>query len=171
MCRSVLAVVLALASGVAAAESADGPQSAGCREALASLQARESALRRERQPGRPSSDPLVRTPDAQLDALRRRAARSCLGGSGDPPPPTRSAVPPVSVGPPAGVSRPTAPLPVIPPEARAPLPKPAPAPTMIQGCDAQGCWASDGSRLLRMGPDLLGPRGLCTAQGALLVCP
>ena len=33
-------------------------------------------------------------------------------------------------------------------------------------------WASDGSRLQRAGPDtLLGPRGMCTTSGSVLLCP
>ena len=38
-------------------------------------------------------------------------------------------------------------------------------------CDALGCTASDGTRLTRSGPLLMGPRGACTVQGSVLNCP
>ncbi|WP_295638039.1 hypothetical protein [uncultured Methylibium sp.] len=60
-----------------------------------------------------------------------------------------------------------APRPVPAPSAIAP----PPSPLVVTGCDATGCWASDGSRLQRLGPDLVGPRGTCTVQGAVLACP
>ena len=44
-------------------------------------------------------------------------------------------------------------------------------PLTVTGCDASGCWASDGTRLQQAGPQLLGPRGFCSVQGALLQCP
>ena len=44
-------------------------------------------------------------------------------------------------------------------------------PYAITSCDAGGCWANDGSRLNRLGPNLWGPRGICTVQGSLLQCP
>ena len=77
-----------------------------------------------------------------------------------------------------------APISVLPPPAPGPAPalpalrEPPPAvarppdrPRFITTCDAIGCWADDGSRLDRVGPDLRGPRGLCTVQGTLLTCP
>jgi hypothetical protein len=54
------------------------------------------------------------------------------------------------------------------------VPEPARAqqrPYAITSCDAGGCWANDGSRLNRVGPNLWGPRGVCTVQGTLLQCP
>jgi hypothetical protein len=42
---------------------------------------------------------------------------------------------------------------------------------MVTTCDIGGCWTSDGTRLQRAGPDLVGPRGVCTVQGALAFCP
>jgi len=41
----------------------------------------------------------------------------------------------------------------------------------ITGCDALGCWASDGTRLLKDGQNLIGPRGFCSRQGTVLICP
>jgi hypothetical protein len=52
------------------------------------------------------------------------------------------------------------------------VPLPAPVlPKSITSCDALGCWASDGTRLQRVGPNLLGPRGFCSAPGGVLQCP
>jgi len=36
---------------------------------------------------------------------------------------------------------------------------------------AVGCWASDGTRVDRFGPNLGGRRGVCTLSGAVLQCP
>jgi hypothetical protein len=41
----------------------------------------------------------------------------------------------------------------------------------LNACDATGCWASDGTRLLRAGPNLIGPRGICTTSGPFVQCP
>jgi hypothetical protein len=48
----------------------------------------------------------------------------------------------------------------------APKPKPS-----IVSCDAGGCTTSDGARLPRVGGQLLGPAGLCTAQTPGQTCP
>jgi len=42
---------------------------------------------------------------------------------------------------------------------------------VVTACDAGGCWDSEGRRLERAGPLLLGPQGACTLQGALLNRP
>jgi hypothetical protein len=47
---------------------------------------------------------------------------------------------------------------------------PAPKP-IILSCDAGGCTTSDGARLPRVGGQLLGPGGLCTAQMPGQTCP
>ena len=41
----------------------------------------------------------------------------------------------------------------------------------VTACDPNGCWTSEGTRLPRMGPQLMGPNGLCTAQGGFAYCP
>jgi hypothetical protein len=111
-----------------------------------------------------------RTALAELKAAQQHAAIACLGGRADsPPPPGRFAQPPISVAPITGA--PPAPPPPSPAGPVPTLPKKVEPPTTVTACDALGCWASDGSRLQRVGPHLLGPRGLCTTQGALLHCP
>jgi len=160
---------------------ADPLQAPACRAAVAALQSREAALWADRQ-ARPPSESRRDTPapDARLATLRSAAAGACLAGRPDGPAPRagRRAEPPISLTPapspaPAPASRPAptarsspgATVPQAPPQRRAP----PPATTL---CDAQGCWASDGTRLDRFGPNLLGPKkGVCTLQGSLLHCP
>jgi hypothetical protein len=68
-------------------------------------------------------------------------------------------------------------MPLAPPSVSAAAPALAPVlpvqPTLvtITTCDPGGCWASDGSRLQRFGPNLVGPRGVCTVQASQLHCP
>ena len=145
------ALIVALAAGTVAAQDGDLTASAECRQARAALHAR-TAL------------------DPQRESLRRHAARVCLGGDGNAPPRSaRSAVPPVAV-----TTIPRA-SPVIPPSLTVgpnpPLSPPVRQPAVLTGCDVAGCWTSDGSRLTRAGPNLLGPRGVCTVHGVALHCP
>jgi hypothetical protein len=51
------------------------------------------------------------------------------------------------------------------------FPVPTPPLVSITSCDANGCWASDGTRLQRFGSQLLGPRGVCSRVGAVVHCP
>lgn len=160
--RFVLPLVLASAAGAAGAAL-----SADCQQALETLQGEEAAL---------VAAPAGQSPESKrYEALRRlepfrlRAATACLGGLPATPPPSQHTVqPPIA-------ARPiTVPAPM--PRSVAPTPPPAPvirpsAPTTISTCDPAGCTASDGSRLQRAGPNLIGPRGLCTVQGTLLICP
>jgi hypothetical protein len=167
MHRRLLALAIALTASAASAERGDALGSLECRQALEALQAREAAL-----PAAPETRAQggVRqgpAPDARWLALRRAAARACLGGRDEAPMRAQRAtvapivVPPVVVATPAPPrARPTMP----PPKAVEPV-------TVITACDAVGCWASDGSRLLRIGPNLQGPRGLCSVQGGVLHCP
>jgi hypothetical protein len=106
---------------------------------------------------------------AELAAARQRAARACLGGrDGAASAPAARVRPPLAV-PPVGAG-PAVPL-RTPVPAAAPAAPPAP-PLTLSGCDANGCWTSDGTRLQRAGPNtLLGPRGLCTVNGSLVQCP
>ena len=157
----LFALSVALVGSASVARAGDPLESAGCREALDALQVQEASLA--------AGAPDHRDALAQLEASRRHAARACLGGRGDPPLARRFAqppfaVPPVVVVPPVRLSPPAA-APVV------PLPKRAEPPTFVMACDAAGCWASDGSRLNRVGSSLLGPRGLCSVQGAVLHCP
>jgi len=191
----LLSLAIALAGGPAAAAAADPLQSPECHSALEAMQRREAALAAASAPARASATPSsavavpggnpvlseqhrTRAADARLEQLRREAARACLASRADAPAPTpqRLAQPPVGVPPVAGPPTPaaahaparaTAAAPVPP---AMPVPRPA-APTVVTTCDATGCWTSDGKRLDRAGPNLLGPRGLCTLQGALLQCP
>ncbi|MEJ8835879.1 hypothetical protein [Ramlibacter sp. AN1133] len=106
---------------------------------------------------------------ATVEALRSAAAATCLGSGAPPTRPGRVLQAPVVVPPPQiDLPAQAAPLPV---------PVPAPPPVAIQRpsapalCDAGGCWSSDGTHLQQLPPGLIGPRGLCTQQGALLYCP
>ena len=132
--------------------------SADCRRALAALQAQEASTAAPR-------DDLQ-----QLDALRRQAARACLGGQGDPPPPSQR-YPLPAAPPPAATRAPAAsPIPAPPPPPPISIPQPA-KPSGVTGCDAAGCWTPDGTRLRRSGSTLIGPRGPCTTHGTVLRCP
>src|SRR5262252_8412942 len=110
-----------------AAASQDDMQSAACRDALAALQAHEAAMAAGSAPTASSGAAAAdRAPPARADAtwraLRAQAARSCLGGQPDapPPPPRGATAPPISVPPVAG-NAPVAPLPA------QPIPAPLPA--------------------------------------------
>jgi hypothetical protein len=191
-----LCLILALAASAASAQAPDAParvddaagdplRSEACRRALAALQAQEAAVAAgERAPGpavgqRAPAAPAggagadagrAASPDAKLAAAQRHAAAACLRSRADPPPARQPyvqspiAIEPVPMTRPAPpIARPVAPAP--------PVVRPAERPRFITTCDAIGCWADDGSRLDRVGPNLRGPRGPCTLQGTLLTCP
>ena len=181
----VLLLTLAFAAADAPAESADTPamagnplQSAECREAIASLNVHEAAAASLPSRGPAVDDERQRRASAELEASRRKTASACPRNRDDAAsaarpdrPPTRP--PPVQA--PMEAPRLLAPRPTLPSTSRqepaATLARPAQRPRFITTCDAIGCWADDGSRLDRVGPDLRGPRGLCTVQGTLLTCP
>jgi len=173
MSRAALLFALVLASAAAQAQAARGEgdplQAPECRQALAALQEQEAAAASA--PGanvRPQRGE-VRAIDPRLDAARRRAARSCLASRADPPVAGRLAQPPIPV-PPIAAVRP--PLPSTAPGVALPARPPGPAPLVsITSCDAAGCWASDGSRLNRVGPTLWGSHGACSVQGSVVQCP
>ncbi len=159
----------------------DPLQSPDCRHAVAALEAQEVAAAPPHAsasvdaPGARGADsPGPRVAAARLDASRRQAAKSCLASRADParalvrPPPL--AVAPLGVAP-SGTSR----QPAATRAGRATpalnVPSTPERPYAITSCDAGGCWANDGSRLLRVGPHLFGPRGACTVQGSLVQCP
>jgi len=160
-----LAALLALLAGsqtLAAPPAPTGsPRSAACARALDTLREREDrvlAAAREK---------IDAARQSMLQA-RRTAALACLRETGDDsvvPPSTRIEVPPTA--PPRTAS------PLTPPRPAA-TPKAVPAPPVARtlgACDANGCWTSDGVRLQRVGPQLLGPNGFCSTTGASVQCP
>jgi len=162
MRRALFAVIALLAAGVAAAQDADRTHSPECRKALDALQAQEAKAT----PDAPAKGEALK----ELQALRKQAARACLGGTGNPPPPSPNvSLPPPTLPPPAVrlPPRPAAP-PIAPPVTSAAPVRPAP---VVTGCDSTGCWTSDGSRLPRLGPGVIGPRGFCTVNGVEVHCP
>jgi hypothetical protein len=159
-------LALACLLGAPTTHAQDDPLEApACREAMEAVRAQEAAASAARE-----ADGARRSATlAELKAARQKAAHACLRSREDrPPPPGRRAQPPVSA--------PPSPLPPAPGVTAPPLPATAPrqaAPLVsITSCDQAGCWASDGSRLQRAGPNVLvGPRGMCTTSGSVLLCP
>lgn len=157
---------VALAGACSACWADDLLESPDCRRALDALKVQEAAVAVLQ----PAEGPAHGTALARLAGQRRDAAHACLGGSAAALVPQRLAQPPVTV------PRVTV-TPQIPPVPSAVPPPPAPVqgvvgpPVRVIACDATGCWASDGSHLLRAGPSLIGPRGLCRAQDMALRCP
>lgn len=153
--RLVLAAALALLAvqAQAAPPAKDPMKSGACARDLSALQA-------AREPG---SDT---TPD-QREALRRAATRSCLGGDGEAHRPSPTAQAPLAVpAPMVALPRSTPPsLPAVPAPA---LPE---RPAVITSCDHAGCWDSNGTRLNRTGPLLIGPTGACVRTGLQVHCP
>lgn len=166
MRRCLLVLIASLSTAAGATAQRDAPLSSACREALDALQAQEAQAMAARQAASaPAGPDLLK----QLEPWRRQAARACLGGRGDPAPPTHSiAAPAFSVSPTPARPPAAAPSPVLP---SVPVPQRPAAPAMLTNCDPNGCWSSDGSRLQRIGPNLVGPRGVCSTQGVLLHCP
>src|SRR5262245_28829653 len=159
-------LLLALLSLPSAWASEDDIQSPACRDALAALQAREAAMASASAPAAP--DRPAASADAAWRALRAKAARICLGGAPDaPPPPPRGATWPAITVPPVGAA-PTA-APPAPRQAPAPLPA-RPSPPAVTHCDGIGCWTSDGERLPQLGRSPYDPRVHCTVQGRFVVC-
>jgi hypothetical protein len=151
---------MAHAGAIAAEATADAPD---CRQALQALRAEEDSAAANR-----GSD-ARRAPPAVVEA-QRKAAVACLGPAALTAPARSGLVQPATHVPSAArvSAAPKRPAAGTLPAAAAVLPQARPT---ITTCDALGCWASDGSRLMRNGPTLLGPRGACTAQGAALNCP
>ena len=160
MRRGLVATLVGLACHAMAAESAYAPQSASCRRALAALDAEEAVA---------ASAPRGTVPLAPLrvKALRADAARTCLGAEAEAAPPAQRFSAPLAV-PPVVVER-SLPLPPMRAPSSAPV-RSAP-PKVITACDAMGCWASDGTRVQRIGPILQGPHGVCSVAGSVLQCP
>lgn len=173
--RPTAGLLAAAATAWAGAQGAS-PASADCRRALDALEAQESRLIAARRTGgtATSAPPSL----DELKALRTAAARACLGGTGQSPPPTARLLAPAEMAreparpatPLAGHLPPTPPRPA-PPASPMPPPPPVERPVVITHCDPSGCWANDGMWRPRVGATLGGPRGLCTTQGTLVSCP
>jgi hypothetical protein len=129
------------------APAADPLKSEACGERLAAL---ESARKQG---------------NAQVEALRQQATRACLGGGGEARRPSPTAQAPVAVPAPVITALPAQPVPPRPPS------PPMEPPPVVTSCDLGGCWDSNGTRLNRAGPQLIGPRGACTTVGATVYCP
>ncbi|MEJ5988822.1 hypothetical protein WG902_02395 [Ramlibacter sp. PS3R-8] len=147
------ACLLACIAAAAAAQADDPLKSPACAQAIASLQSARNA----------GAETIA------IEERRSAAAAICLGSAAPPQRPGRVMQPPVAVPPPQiDLPVPVAPLPPL-----VPAPPPVaigrpPAPAL---CDAGGCWSSDGTHLRHVGPNLIGPNGLCTQQGVLIACP
>jgi hypothetical protein len=152
--RLVLAACTALLGlqAHAAAPGSDPLKSDACARSLAALEAARA----------PGSD---RTP-AQVEVLRREATQACLGSHGDARRPSPTAQAPVVVPPPV-VALPRS----VPPVAATVPAPPIERPAVITSCDPGGCWDSNGTRLNRAGPLLIGPGGACVTTGLQVHCP
>lgn len=143
------------------------PQSQGCKAALDAFNQAEQGLAASAasQPDRERQ----RMVSERLYPLRKRVADACLGGLTTSPLPSQRTwvVPPSPPQP--GVTAPRVLVPTPPPVAVT-VPRPN-VPTLVTHCNAATCLTSDGATLNRAGPNLSGPRGLCTVQGNVLRCP
>jgi hypothetical protein len=145
-----LCLLLALPTAVSALQ--DPLKSPACEQALARL----DAARAQRA--------------GDVATLRQQAANTCLGGPGTPPARSaRTQQAPLSVPPPTIEPPPVAALP--PGPSLPPPPVAVQRPPMPAHCDPGGCWTEDGGRLRHVGPNLTGPRGMCSQQGGLVYCP
>ena len=164
-----VAIAAAMPLAAAGAEPLKLP---ACEQALAALQQQESAALAAQRPASTSAAARRAAVDA-VQARQRLAAVACRLQTEPPslPPSTPFASrlrEPLRVGPAVG-----------PPTALSRLPAPAtstpagvgPQTVNLGACDDQGCWTSDGRRLLRAGPWLIGPGGYCSQQGTVLRCP
>lgn len=156
-----MTLAMLLASSAAPAQM-DPLRAPACLAALEALGKAEDAAAAAKAAGSPPAGP-----GSALTAARRRVGAACLGSAELTPPPAR-------IRQPLAVES-SVPLPDIPPRrmglpgALAPAVPARPLVT-LSGCDPAGCWASDGTRLQRQGPLLLGPRGYCRTLGAVLSC-
>ena len=156
--RAAVGQVLALAAAALAhAQGADPLHSRECDAARAVL---ESALDEAAHKGAGSAQ--------RLAAARKQAMEACLGPeSGGRA--RRGAPEPAIVVPPPVMQVPRAPaLPGTAPSAAPPAYTP---PAVVTTCDSTGCWDSNGQRIERLGPMLVGPRGACTEAGGTVHCP
>ncbi len=161
---ALLAPLLVAGGAQAQQRTIDPIKSPACAQALA-------ALDQVRADGAPSAQQK----EDRVESYRQQASIVCLGLNEKsarklPRAQTRGSAP-MAVSPPRVVLPPAA-EPAAPaaaePSAATALPRP---PTYVTTCDAGGCWDSNGLRLERAGPNLVGPSGLCTVQGTLINCP
>ncbi len=163
-------LLLGAAAWSAAAFAEDLPGSSACREALQALDRAETAIVAARAASAASGAVGELQPSVaeRLLPWRQRVADVCLGGlTRSPPPSQHTRVPPSPLRPDIPSLRAPAPLPPVP---TVPLPR-FEAPVTVSNCNAATCLGSDGSTLTRVGPNLVGPRGVCTLQGVFLHCP
>jgi hypothetical protein len=160
-----------------ASSAPDDPlATAQCRRALAALDAEEAAVAEAARGSGGVTANDRRLIDARLAPARRQAATACLARRADQAKPSsqRLVRPAPIAAPPLAVAPTSSPAPAPATARAAPLASPpvrVDKPYAITSCDSGGCWANDGSRLDRVGPNLWGPRGVCTVQGSLLQCP
>lgn len=156
-------MILALAAGTCLAQGTDPLKSPACVQALDALQVQEAAMLSS---GRPQEARAGAADLSPLKPYRKRVARECLGK--EDPVLERAPRPPVAVAPlmlpPSAVSAKPGVLQSPPPPVQL-----SPLRTITQ-CDPSGCWTSDGVRLNRLGPLLVGPPGACTVQSGVLSC-
>lgn len=157
---SLLRLCLPALAAIAAWPAAARPDSPACQGALAELERREQAVLAMPADVRPARA-------APVLEQRRRAALACLDGPPDAPPRAGVAASPM----PAAAPRRPMPPPAAPTTGAAAAPPSARPPLTLTSCDALGCWTSDGTRLQKIGPSLLGPAGPCTATGGFVRCP
>lgn len=168
--RFALLLLLGAADWSGAAPAEDLPGSSACREALQALDRAETAIVAARAASAGSGAVGEGHPSVaeRLLPWRQRVADVCLGGlTRSPPPSQHTGVPPSPLRPDIPSARARAPLPPVP---TVPLPR-FEAPVTVSNCNAATCLGSDGSTLTRVGPNLVGPRGVCTLQGVFLHCP
>lgn len=156
--RVAVGQVLALAAAALAhAQGADPLHSRECDAARAVL---ETAL----------DDASHKTAGSagRLADARKNAMAACLGREGGQR--ERSGAPEPAIVVPLPVMQvprpPAQPAAVAPPAAPAYTPPP-----VVTTCDSTGCWDSNGQRINRLGPMLVGPRGACTEAGGTVRCP
>jgi hypothetical protein len=162
---------IAVLLGLAAPAAANPLQTPACQRALEALTQSEQHARQAVSSDAAASQAGERE---RLRAARQGAARECLRAQADEAAPAarRPSVPAALAVPPVAPDAPAAAVPV--PRATGPAPgaTSGAAPLRsIAGCDALGCWASDGTRLQRIGTQLLGPHGYCTETAGVLTCP
>jgi hypothetical protein len=158
MPRLLLALALACIAAGAHAQKPDPLKSPACIETRQRLQ----ELVAQAKPGDPD--------DAErLSLAREGMAIACFGRKQGQRERSGVPVPAQVVAPPAlSTPRPIAgPMPSTAP----PSPLYTPGPAAVTACDPGGCWDNQGHRLNNIGPLLIGPRGPCTVQAGMVVCP
>lgn len=163
-------MLLACMAGMVAALAEELPRSPACRTALQALDQAEDALADSAAASSAAAadQDRERAVTARLQPLRLRVAKACLGGMTTSPSPSQHTW--VAPAPPQSVAAvPRARSPALPP-INVPMPR-FDAPITLSNCNAATCLGSDGSTLIRVGPNVIGPRGTCTVQGVFVRCP